>query len=84
LDWLSLGSEFPSKFRDSFYNIPPFLYDEGTKGKPRAKHKLIPQNPSFPPGEICPQALLTALKLREGKNKWLTNRDHSPARQESP
>ena len=37
-----------------------------------------PATPS-PKQGMCniPQALLTALKLREGKIKWLTDRDHS-------
>ena len=41
---------------------------------------------SPPPRDLCdiPQALLAAQGQRKGGNKWLTDRDHSRAGQESP
>jgi len=58
------------------------LGDEGAEGKLRTKYELTPCNPptTAPRWDRCdsPQAPLAALKLREGKNKWLTSRDHSP------
>ena len=52
-------------------------HDKGIKGKLRVKHKVIPRPPLL--WYICdmPQALLDAQEQRKGKNKWLTDRDHS-------
>lgn len=66
--------------------------DEGAEGKLRIKHKLTPQPyPHSRPahaltvGHACiPRALLTALRLTGGRNRWLTERDHDPAGRESP
>lgn len=55
-------------------------------GTSLAELKFVPRFlPSHTPyrGDI-PQALLAALTRRESKNKWFINRDHGPARQESP
>ena len=59
--------------------------NEGAKGKLRAKHKLTAPTPSpkWDIGDI-PQALQAALEQRKGENKWLTDRDHSPAGLEAP
>lgn len=45
--------------------------DEGAEGKLRTKHKLTPPTPGW---DLCdiPRVLLAALKLREGRNKRLT------------
>lgn len=85
---------FPHHWRNAAVQQVP-ITEEGAEGKRRARHRLTPHDPpphATPPrltpgwykGDI-PQAFLPALKLREGKKpKWLTARDQSPARPESP
>lgn len=62
--------------------------DEGAEGKLRTKlAPYMSPSPRHPPQSLqcdvydIPQACLAALK--EKQNKLLTDRDHSPARQES-
>ena len=57
--------------------------DVGNKGKLRAKHKLT--TPLPPVGGMCnsPRAFLAAQEQRKGKNKLLTDGDHSHAVDES-
>lgn len=62
--------------------------NEGAEGKVRTKHKLTPTNP-LPHSQVgyrwhCSGTLgYPKTKGRKKKNRWLTNRDHSPAGLES-
>lgn len=55
---------------------------EEAEGKLQTKPELTLYNTPTPRPDMydIPQALLTALKLMEVKNKWLIYRDPSPAR----